>query len=70
MLNWPVGFKPDFASFTNLDAMAWQMVSKGRKGDMNATERVIDRIWGKTPQPVTGADGGPLKIVIEEITAE
>ena len=34
---------------------------------VRAAEALLDRGWGKASQPVTGEDGGPIQVAIQEI---
>lgn len=47
---------------SNLEAIVRRHVRAARDGDARAREQMFDRLWGKAMQPVTGADGGAIKI--------
>ena len=44
------------------------LVAKAEEGDVSAIKELLDRAWGKAPQPLTGEDGGPIQIQGVEIT--
>lgn len=39
------------------------LIDKALAGDITAIKELHDRVYGKSMQPVTGADGGPIQIV-------
>ena len=41
---------------------AESLVNKAVEGDVGALRELGDRIDGKVPQAITGADGGPLQV--------
>ena len=43
--------------------IAEQLLTKAADGDMTAIKELGDRLDGKAPQAITGADGGPLVII-------
>jgi hypothetical protein len=45
-----------------LKAIALKLVGKCLEGDTGAMEKLGDRIEGKVPQAITGADGGAIEI--------
>ena len=38
------------------------LLKKAREGDMQAIKELHDRVYGRAPQPLTGLDGGPIKV--------
>jgi len=38
------------------------------KGDVAAMREISDRLDGKVPQAITGADGGPLEVTWRDVT--
>ena len=47
---------------SNLEAIVRRHVRAAREGDARAREQMFDRLWGKAMQPVTGVDGGAIRI--------
>lgn len=45
-----------------LDALAEKLLSLADQGDLGALKELGDRLDGKAPQAITGAEGGPLQI--------
>lgn len=45
-----------------LRKMAEKLLDKAEGGDVTALREAADRIEGKVPQAITGADGGPVQI--------
>lgn len=52
------------------DALALGQMRSAVKGKTDAAREIADRVEGKTAQAVTGEDGGPLKLVISDVTDE
>ncbi len=50
------------------DAMAVGQIRSAVKGKTDAAREIADRVEGKTAQAVTGEGGGPLKLVISDVT--
>lgn len=50
-----------------LRLLAGKLIAKAMKGDVHALKEIGDRIEGKVPQGIVGADGGPVeaKVTIE-----
>jgi hypothetical protein len=46
-----------------LRKIAETLLTKAAKGDMVAIKELGDRLDGKAPQAITGADGGPLVVI-------
>ena len=42
------------------------LIQRAKEGDMGAVHEVFDRILGKAIQPITGKDGGPIRITWED----
>lgn len=41
----------------------WEIAQSGRSMPaVRACEIIIERAWGKAPQPITGGDGGPVLV--------
>jgi hypothetical protein len=49
---------------TKLDELALALVGAGKGGDVPALKEIGDRLDGKVPQAVTGAEGGPIAMAI------
>ncbi len=47
---------------SNLEAIVRRHVRSAREGDARAREQMFDRLWGKAMQPVTGVDGGAIRV--------
>ena len=43
------------------------LIKKATEGDIQAIRELHDRVYGKAPQAITGAEGGPIEIVGVEI---
>lgn len=50
------------AVMSNLEAIVRRHVRSAREGDARAREQMFDRLWGKAMQPVTGVDGGAIRV--------
>ena len=46
------------------------MVEAAMNGDANVFREYGDRIDGKVPQALTGADDGPISVVLRKFTAD
>jgi hypothetical protein len=44
------------------------LAARAEEGDVSAIKELLDRAWGKAPQPLTDPDGGPIQILGVEIT--
>ena len=44
--------------------IATKLIAMSKKGDTRAVMIVLDRLYGKVPQPLTGGDGGPIKMIV------
>ncbi|MGI8924668.1 MAG: hypothetical protein ACR2HJ_11650 [Fimbriimonadales bacterium] len=62
VLNETVGKAPPKV-MTRLEMVIRQQVQLAMQGDHHAREMMLDRIWGKAAQPLTGADDGPIRTV-------
>lgn len=60
VLHEPINTAPN-AEMSNLEMIVRQHVQAAKKGDSAAREMMLDRIWGKTMQPITGKDGGSIE---------
>lgn len=49
------------------DAVAQVIIKKAQSGDFNFCKMLVERIDGKIPDRIAGADGGSLKIIIQGI---
>ena len=50
----------------SMSQIVWALIAKAKSGDVQAIKEIFDRIDGKVPTALTGADGeGP--VVINEI---
>jgi hypothetical protein len=38
------------------------LLKKAEEGDIQAIRELHDRVWGKSPQAITGESGGPIKL--------
>lgn len=57
--------------YTNLAAMVCRKLhSMNPKESMPILLRLLEMRYGKAAQPITGADGGPMKMIVEHIQAE
>lgn len=43
------------------------LVKRGLEGDVSAIKEFNDRVFGKSPQAITGAGGGALQLVFDSI---
>ena len=50
------------AAVPNQKAAARAYATNMKKGDVRTLQLYLDRTMGKVPQPLTGADGGPINI--------
>lgn len=50
----------------NIRPINQALIDKALKGDILAIKELHDRVYGKSAQPITGGDGGPIKV--EHIT--
>ncbi len=48
----------------HIHAITEALVKKAKKGDVQAAKELFDRAWGKAPQAITGAEGGPVEITM------
>lgn len=55
--------KGDPAKRRKLHAIADKLVELAQQGEIQAIKELGDRLDGKAPQAITGADGGPLEVV-------
>lgn len=51
----------------SLDGLAQKLIDLATAGDMAALKELGDRLDGKAPQAITGADGGPLQLQQVEV---
>lgn len=51
----------DAISENDLKLIAKGLVKKAKKGDVPAAKEVFDRLWGKSPQAITGEGGGAIQ---------
>lgn len=49
----------------NIRPINQALIDKAVKGDIQAIRELHDRVWGKSPQAITGPDGKDLKIVFD-----
>jgi hypothetical protein len=58
------------AGMSNLELIVRLHVQAAKRGDADEREKMFDRIWGKAIQGVSvgGTDGGPLEIILREVT--
>lgn len=52
-----------------LRLVARALVNAALNGDIPAIKEVNDRVDGKSPQAVTGEDGGPIAVIIKNYVA-
>ena len=50
----------------NRTEIAEALLKKATSGDMAAIKEIHERLFGKAPQPLTGAEGGDIKIVLQQ----
>ena len=50
-----------------LNNIAAKLVELAEQGDMQAIKEINDRVDGKSPQALTGGDGGPLTVAFKTI---
>lgn len=56
---------PDFMKgFTWAQLIAYKMLSASAKPNPAVLKELLDRIEGRTPQPIVGGDGGPVEIQV------
>lgn len=55
---------------TYLQKIAYEHVMRAAKGDDAEREKLLDRIWGKSTQPVSGPDGDAIRILVEYADAQ
>lgn len=55
------------AYLDNIQPINEALIKKCKDGDMSALKELHDRVYGKAPQAITGADGKDLKIVFDPI---
>lgn len=48
-----------------IEPIALALIEKAKTGDVAAVKELFDRAFGKAPQAITGADGGPLQVVFD-----
>lgn len=53
------------AGIEALDDLAEKLLANAEAGDMSALKELGDRLDGKPAQAITGADGGPIGVVIK-----
>lgn len=46
-----------------LQEVVVSLFTEAKTGDVQAIKEIADRLEGKVPQAVTGADGGPIEIL-------
>lgn len=49
----------------NIKPINEALIKKATGGDIQAIKEIHDRVYGKAPQAITGADGGPLVVSLE-----
>jgi hypothetical protein len=49
----------------NLETGLKRLWEKAGRGDLQAMAWLKDNGWGKSPQPISGPDGGPHTIIVE-----
>ena len=52
-----------------LRALADRLIAKAEEGDVSALKEIGDRMEGKPPQAITGADGAPLTVIFQAADA-
>lgn len=45
-----------------LRKLADKLIATAMRGNVNALKEIGDRVEGKVPQAITGADGGPIQV--------
>lgn len=50
-----------------IEPIGLKLIEEGKKGNIQAIKELFDRAFGKAPQALTGADGGVLKIVFDQV---
>ena len=58
----------DMLTQDQIDALVAKGIEKADAGDSLMLKFMIEQIFGKAPQPLTGAEGGPIQIQGVEIT--
>jgi hypothetical protein len=59
----------DMLSQEQIDALVAKGIEKADAGDSLMLKFILEQIFGKAPQPLTGDGGGPIQIQGVEITA-
>ena len=52
----------------NIKPINKALIKKAKEGDIQAIRELHDRVYGKSPQAITGPEGGAIKIEGVEIT--
>lgn len=50
-----------------IERLAYWMRSEEGKVSVAAASAILDRAWGKATQPVSGPDGGPIDVNLNEV---
>ena len=58
----------DMLSQAQIDALVAKGIEKADNGDSIMLKFMLEQVFGKAPQPLTGADGGAIEIKGVEIT--
>lgn len=45
-------------------------LARGTTAGVAAAHEFLDRMWGRAPQPITGGDGGPVKVTYELVRSK
>jgi len=53
-----------------IDRLVFWMRSDNPKASASSSIALIDRGWGKPEQAITGADGGPLQVIVKKFDAD
>lgn len=56
------------AYIKNIKPINEALIKKATEGDIQAIRELHDRVYGKSPQAITGPEGGPIQISGVEIT--
>jgi len=48
-------------SLADIEDIALGLIEKAKKGDTPAIKELFDRLWGRSPQAITGEDGGAIQ---------
>jgi hypothetical protein len=58
----------DALTAAQIEALLDRALERADKGDSVILKFLLEQIYGKAPQPLTGAEGGPIQIQGVEIT--